>query len=57
MYSGVNYIASLILIYLSIGSLDLFTTFVPFPFSAPCLCNHKSNLFFYEFMCLFLMYI
>ena len=45
------YIPSLVLMYHIIGSLYLLTHLPPF-LSPPTLpCNHKSDLFFYEFVC------
>ena len=45
-------ITSLVLIYLIIGSLYLLIAFVQFPLSPPPGSgNHKSDLFFYEFVC------
>ena len=33
-----------------------FDSFIQFPLPAPTSGNHKSDLFFYEFVCLFLKY-
>ena len=46
------YITSLVLIDLITGNLYLLTAFIQFPLT-PASGNHKSDLFFYEFVCLF----
>ena len=53
------YITSLVLTCLITGSLHLLTTFLQFPLPrhpipTPASGNHKSDLFFFEFVCLFL---
>lgn len=44
------YTIALVLIYLITGNLYLLTTFLQFPLSTSG--NHKSDLFFYEFVLL-----
>ena len=47
----IMYITSLVLIYLITGSLDLLTAFIQFLLPPPSASsNHKSDLFFYEFV-------
>ena len=48
------YITFLVLTYFITGSLYLWTTFIQFPIPPPpTSVNHKSDLLFYEFVCLF----
>ena len=49
------YITSLLLTYLITASLHLLSAFIQFSILLPSASgNHKSDLFFYEFVCSFL---
>ena len=61
MFSSVNYIGHVVYYipstYLVTGSLYHLTAFIQFPFPTPPASGKpKSDLFFYEFVCVFLKY-